>query len=101
MQALRLLAGAAITWSLLAPQPAAAARYRSASAIAEFKRQQPCPSNGMPRGPCPGYIIDHVQPLCADGADHPRNMQWQTVVDAKEKDRDEWRTCRLLRKSGL
>lgn len=68
--------------------------HRSSSAKAEFKRMQPCPSTGQPRGACPGYIIDHVTPLCAGGPDEPGNMQWQTVEAAKVKDRDERRMCR-------
>jgi hypothetical protein len=39
-------------------------------------------------------VIDHVNPLCAGGPDHPSNMQWQTVADAKIKDRAERRMCR-------
>jgi len=41
----------------------------------------------MPTGPCPGYIIDHVIALKRGGPDTPANMQWQTVEDAKAKDR--------------
>lgn len=67
---------------------------RSSSAKAEFKRLQPCPSTGRPRGACPGYIIDHIKPLCAGGPDDPGNMQWQTVEAAKVKDRAERRQCR-------
>lgn len=37
--------------------------------------------------------MDHVIPLCAGGADHPSNMQWQTTQDAKIKDREERRMC--------
>ena len=47
--------------------------------------------------PCPGYIIDHVTPLCAGGSDKPTNMQWQTVADAKAKDRIEREQCRVRR----
>lgn len=83
--------------SLALSVPADAKTIRSASAKAEFKRQQPCPSTGARRGPCPGYVIDHVIPLCAGGADDPMNMQWQTVIEAKEKDRDERQQCRRLR----
>lgn len=70
------------------------AQPRSHSARAEFQRQQPCPATGERRGRCPGYVIDHVNPLCAGGPDHPSNMQWQTVADAKIKDRAERRMCR-------
>lgn len=71
----------------------------SQKTIAEFKRQSPCPATGERRGACPGWIIDHVSPLCAGGADDPSNMQWQTVADAKKKDIEERATCRAMRKS--
>ena len=52
-----------------------------------------CPATSKPRGSCPGYIIDHVIPLCAGGPDSSVNMQWQTVAAAKIKDREERRQC--------
>lgn len=59
-----------------------------------FKRANPCPSTGQRRGACPGYVIDHVKPLCAGGPDQRDNMQWQTVADGLEKDKWERRLCR-------
>lgn len=76
----------------------ATAGTRSHQAVAEFKRGHPCPTTGAARGPCRGWIVDHVKPLCAGGADHPSNMQWQTVADAKRKDADERRLCRNLKR---
>ena len=52
-----------------------------------------CPSTGKPKGACPGFIIDHVVPLACGGPDTPANMQWQTVKDAKAKDKLERRDC--------
>jgi hypothetical protein len=78
--------------------PAAATIPRSAAAKAEFKRAQPCPATGAARGACPGWVVDHVVPLCAGGADAARNMQWQTTAAAKAKDRDEHAQCRALRR---
>ncbi|SOY56020.1 hypothetical protein CBM2585_A60225 [Cupriavidus taiwanensis] len=66
---------------------------RSHAAVAEFKRLNPCPANGGRSGPCPGYVVDHVIPLCNCGADEPGNMQWQTIADAKAKDRRERQIC--------
>lgn len=90
---------AAIALSIIAltqhsePQPTP----RRAATVVAFKRLNPCPSTGEARGPCPGWIADHIEPLCAGGADDPANMQWQTVAAAKAKDITERATCRALR----
>ncbi len=66
---------------------------RSRAAVNSFKRENPCPANGNRRGSCPGYIVDHVVPLSCDGPDKPGNMQWQTVQEAKAKDKWERDGC--------
>lgn len=72
---------------------------RSNSAVAAFKRANPCPSTGKAStAPCPGHIVDHITPLCAGGADDPSNMQWQTTEAAREKDREEKRACARARR---
>jgi len=60
---------------------------RSASAIKDFKRTNPCPATGKSTGRCSGYVVDHIQALKHGGSDSPDNMQWQTKEAAKEKDR--------------
>lgn len=72
---------------LLLLAPDADAAKRSAAAKFQFRKEHPCPATNRTRGPCPGYVIDHVIALKRGGADHPSNMQWQTVADAKVKDR--------------
>jgi hypothetical protein len=67
---------------------------RSNSARLAFLKLQPCPATGLPKGPCPGYVIDHIKALACGGPDKPENMQWQTVAEAKEKDRWERIGCR-------
>jgi hypothetical protein len=74
------------------------ATKRSAKAKDDFKHSHPCPATGKQRGPCPGYVIDHVKPLCAGGPDAPSNMQWQTIAAGKAKDREERRECAALRR---
>jgi hypothetical protein len=71
----------------------AARTERSANARAAFVKANPCPATDKTRGPCPGYVVDHIKPLCAGGADHPANMQWQTTAEAKKKDQDERLIC--------
>lgn len=67
---------------------------RSEAAKNDFKRANPCPANGRTSGPCPGWVIDHIWPLCAGGCDVVENMQWQAKTDSVRKDRLEWRMCR-------
>lgn len=62
---------------------------RSSAVKAAFQRLHPCPSTGKKTGACPGWVKDHVVPLCKGGLDSPSNMQWQTVDAAKAKDRIE------------
>ena len=49
---------------------------------------------GYPKGR-KGYVVDHIVPLECGGADVPSNMQWQTVQEAKIKDRTE-RSCGVV-----
>ena len=70
---------------------------RSDAARQAFAKAVPCPSTGRAALPCPGYIIDHLVPLCFGGADRPENMQWQTVADAKKKDVFEKQACACRR----
>lgn len=72
---------------------AEAKQPRSSAARNAFVKTQPCPATGLAKLPCHGYVIDHVVPLCAGGLDQPVNMQWQSIQDAKAKDRDERSMC--------
>lgn len=65
------------------PRDANGRILRSSSARAKFLRM-----TGYPHGR-PGYVVDHIIPLECGGADDPGNMQWQTIAEAKAKDRGE------------
>ena len=73
----------------LLPLIADAAQHRSATARKTFTTSYPCPATGKPSGKCTGYIVDHVIARKCGGADSPANVQWQTVDEAKAKDRVE------------
>lgn len=75
------------------PLAVQAAHPRSAAVKAEFQRLNPCPANGARRGACPGYVKDHIVPLDCNGLDIAQNLQWQTVADAKAKDKWERKQC--------
>lgn len=86
---------------VLMAAPIAAKIPRSAAAVSEFKRHNPCPVNGRARGACPGWQVDHVDPLCNGGPDTTGNMQWLTVQDHKLKTRQDVIHCRLVRKARI
>lgn len=74
-----------------------ASEARDRNQVRHFRAHNACPATGKTTGACPGYVVDHVVPLCASGPDTPANMQWQTVADSKAKDRREVRYCARLR----
>jgi len=74
----RLTASLALAILAATALPADARIQRSKIAVAEFKRDHPCPANGAKRGACPGWEVDHPVPLCAGGPDTKANMQWLT-----------------------
>ncbi|WP_198033126.1 HNH endonuclease [Methylosinus sp. PW1] len=74
-----------------------ARQSRSGRAREAFRRANPCPSTGLTTGPCPDYVIDHDEPLCAGGEDAPGNMRWQEEAEAAEKDGLERAVCRAMR----
>ena len=47
---------------------------------------------GHPHG-WPGHVVDHRIPLACGGADALSNMQWQTIEEAKAKDKVERQGC--------
>ena len=73
--------------------PADARAKRNQSAKVEFKAGHPCPATGARKGPCKGYVIDHVNPLACGSADAPSNMRWQTVAEGRAKDKWERKAC--------
>ena len=80
--------------ALLVTTLADARLARSYSAKAAFARIEACPSTGLHKPPCAGYVIDHVKPLACGGGDVESNMQWQTIADGKAKDKWERIGCR-------
>lgn len=70
---------------------------RSAQAVAEFRKVNPCPATGRTRGACHGWEVEHTIPLCAGGSDHPSNMTWMAKAPHREKTRRDLKVCRELR----
>lgn len=84
---------ALLAWSLAEASNA----KRSSTERYRFQRDNPCPAVTVPeprRRACPGYVVDHIVPLCAGGEDHRRNMQWLTVEQHREKNAEELKRCR-------
>lgn len=69
---------------------------RDPKQAAAFKRTHACPATGKVQRACPGYVVDHIMPLCAGGADEPANMMWMSAADGKKKDAVEMKLCRCM-----
>lgn len=72
------------------------AQARDAAQVRAFRRHNPCPATDRATGACPGWVVDHVIPLCAGGRDAPDNMAWQEYAASLHKDRDERALCRRI-----
>ena len=91
----------AVAVILLSAQAIAAQAPRPSNAEIMFRLANPCPATGQVQGTCTGYVVDRVIPIVCGGAEDPSNMQWQTLAEAKEKDRWEKIGCRKGRKLVL
>ncbi len=63
---------------------------RNAKEVAIFKKTHACPATGEFSGPCSGFVVDHIIPLATYGPDRADNMQWQSIEEAKHKDKLEF-----------
>jgi hypothetical protein len=83
---------------LAASAASACPAHRSVSQRALFTSANVCPSLGVIASSCPGFVVDHLIPLCAGGPDTAKNMQWQTIAESKQKDKVERAQCAALRR---
>ena len=75
----------------------AAAFARDPSQVRAFRHAHPCPATGKTSGACPGWVVDHILPLCSGAPDKPGNMQWQAKAESLAKDKREAAYCACLR----
>lgn len=61
---------------------------------AAFVKEHPCPATEPhTKASCPGFVVGHIKALACGGADRPENMQWQTLEEAKARDKIERLWC--------
>lgn len=84
----------------LAASVAAQPISRSRTEVLAFRSENPCPRTGQVKGPCSGWHVDHIIPLCAGGLDHRSNMQWISREDHAFKTRIDVRECRKLTRAA-
>jgi hypothetical protein len=79
------------------PRDAHGKILRSQAQVVKFKRTHVCPSSGLKTAAsCKGYVVNHIKPLCACGADVPSNMEYQSIAAAKISDIKEKALCKKL-----
>ena len=88
-----LLTSVLLAVCIAQPVSASAREHRSTAVKREFQLTHPCPATGLTSGLCPGYVKDHIVPLACGGPDAPSNMQWQTIREARAKDKWEAKGC--------
>jgi hypothetical protein len=76
-----------------------AAFARDPAQVRMFRKETPCPATQSIKGACPGYVVDHIYPLCAGGLDVPENMMWQDLKQSYAKDRIERELCKFKKRS--
>lgn len=64
-----------VTITALWPAAVEARIERDRAQVRAFRSENPCPVTGASKGPCPGYVIDHIKALACGGADAYSNMQ--------------------------
>jgi hypothetical protein len=55
---------------------------RNPAPVRAFRSQHPCPATGSVKGPCNGFVVEHIKPLNRGGSDTPENMRWRTMAQA-------------------
>jgi len=80
-----LLICATLAVYIVLPISASAKEHLSTFVRREFQLTHPCPSTGLTRDRCPGFVKDYIMPLGCGGPDAVSNMQWLTIRDAKAK----------------
>src|SRR4051812_6686608 len=89
-----IVGAALIAWALAQTLDSGFAEsYREPRLRAAFMKAHPCPATSKPSGACKGYVVAYIKPRCAGGPDRLSNMQWQTIREARMKDRDERKMC--------
>jgi 5-methylcytosine-specific restriction endonuclease McrA len=89
---LKIASGVVLLYSSISFATCCDVRHKSIGV--RFQHIHACPSTGKTIGSCPGWVKDHIIPLCGGGKDAVDNLQWQTVEEAKQKDQREKVYCK-------
>ena len=82
-----------VLWLVILGAPEGATP-RDPAQVRAFRAEHPCPVTAQKTGACPGWVVDHIYPLCAGGKDLPENMAWQEARQSYIKDNLERDFCR-------
>lgn len=95
---LLLLLLPSVTHSTEIPRDINGSISRSPLVLSQFQKAFPCPVTNKRSGACPGFVKDHIRPLCSGGHDSVENLKWSETGYSKLRDVQEWKLCNSLKK---
>jgi hypothetical protein len=85
----------AVILSLLFSVNASASTRHTAQANA-FRKANACPVTNKIQARCPGWVVNHIEPLACGGTDVPANMEWEQRAPSYKRDAFERRVCATI-----
>lgn len=76
---------------------AAAAFARDPAQVRAFRKANACPATTKTDGACPGWVVNHIVPLCFGGKDEPANMEWEQKAPSYKRDAFERALCKTVK----
>jgi hypothetical protein len=72
---------------------------RDPKQVTAFRKLNACPASKLFTGPCKGWVVNHVLPLCLfPNFDIPANMKWEGKAESYRRDVIEREMCAMKRK---
>jgi hypothetical protein len=71
---------------------------RDAKQVYAFRKTHECPATNKIQTTCPGWVVNHIEPLSWGGKDAPENMEWEQKAPSYKRDVIERKYAPLIQK---